>query len=68
MGAESHCDRSRRLGDLDTFAVVERVPDERTKSKLEQAEAEIGESTGSIGTSGMCLRLTRDAASLRPMR
>jgi hypothetical protein len=26
------------------------------------------ESTGSIGTSGMCLRLTRDAASLRPMR
>jgi hypothetical protein len=62
-------DRSRRLGDLDMFAVVERVPDERTKRKLEQAEAEIAREHGiSIGTSGMCLRLTRDAASLRPMR
>jgi hypothetical protein len=39
-------DRSRRLGDLDTFAVVERVPDERTKYKLEQAEAEIAREHG----------------------
>jgi len=39
-------DRSRRLGDLDTFAVVERVPDERTKSRLEQAEAEIAREHG----------------------
>lgn len=39
-------DRSRRLCDLDTFAVVERVPDERTKYKLEQAEAEIAREHG----------------------
>lgn len=39
-------DRSRRLGDLDTFAVLERVPDERTKGKLEQAEAEIAREHG----------------------
>jgi hypothetical protein len=34
-------DRSRRLGDLDTVVVLERVPDERTTRHLEQAEAEI---------------------------
>ena len=34
-------DRSRRLGDLDTVAVLERVPDERAKRELQQAEAEI---------------------------
>jgi hypothetical protein len=39
-------DRSRRLGDLDTFAVVQRVPDEGTKYKLEQAEAEIAREHG----------------------
>ena len=39
-------DRSRRLGDLDTLAVVERVPDERTKQRLEQVEAEISQELG----------------------
>ena len=34
-------DRSRRLGDLDTVAILERVPDERTTRNLEQAEAAI---------------------------
>jgi hypothetical protein len=34
-------DRSRRLGDLDTFAVVECVPDERTTRTLNQAQREI---------------------------
>lgn len=34
-------DRSRRLGDLDTVAILERVPDERTTRSLEQAEAAI---------------------------
>jgi hypothetical protein len=34
-------DGSRRLGDLDTVAVLERVPDERTTRTLEQAEAGI---------------------------
>jgi Domain of unknown function (DUF4111) len=34
-------DRPRRLGDLDTFAVLERIPDEETRRKLEQAETEI---------------------------
>jgi hypothetical protein len=39
-------DRSRRLGDLDTFAVLDRVPDERTTRKLQQAEAEIAREHG----------------------
>ena len=39
-------DRSRRLGDLDTFAMLERVPDERTIRKLEQAQAEIASEYG----------------------
>jgi hypothetical protein len=39
-------DRSRRLGDLDTFVVLERVPDERTARDLEQAEAEIARERG----------------------
>jgi Domain of unknown function (DUF4111) len=39
-------DRSRRLGDLDTFAILERVPDERTIRKLEQAQAEIASEYG----------------------
>lgn len=34
-------DRSRPLGDLDTFAVLERVPDERTRGELERVESEI---------------------------
>lgn len=34
-------DRSRRLGDLDTVAILERVPDERTTRNLEQSEAAI---------------------------
>jgi Aminoglycoside adenylyltransferase, C-terminal domain len=45
-GGTTFPDRSRRLGDLDTFAVVERVPDERTNRKLEQAEAEIAREHG----------------------
>jgi hypothetical protein len=53
-------DRSRRLGDLDTIAILERVPDERTTRNLEQAEAAMrcirsvvshrGRSSGHIGT------------------
>jgi hypothetical protein len=39
-------DRSRRLGDLDTFAVLELVPDERTRGELEWAEAEISREHG----------------------
>jgi Domain of unknown function (DUF4111) len=39
-------DRSRRVGDLDTFAVLERVPDERTTGKLERAEAAIAREHG----------------------
>jgi Domain of unknown function (DUF4111) len=34
-------DRSRRLGDLDTFTLLERVPDERTTRTLERAQREI---------------------------
>lgn len=34
-------DPPRRLGDLDTFAVLERVPDEDTKRALERAEDDI---------------------------
>jgi Aminoglycoside adenylyltransferase, C-terminal domain len=45
-GGTIFSDRSRRLGDLDTFAVVERVPDERTKRRLEQAETEIAREHG----------------------
>ena len=39
-------DRSRRLGDLDTVAVLERVPDERTTRTLERAHAEIAREHG----------------------
>jgi hypothetical protein len=39
-------DRSRLLGDLDTFAVLERVPNERSKRNIERAEAEIAREHG----------------------
>jgi hypothetical protein len=39
-------DRSRRLGDLDTFGLLERVPDERTTRELERAHAEIASEYG----------------------
>src|SRR4051794_10993276 len=39
-------DRSRRLGDLDTFAVLERVPDERTVQRLQHSEAPIAHELG----------------------
>lgn len=39
-------DRSRRLGDLDTVAVLEWIPDERAKRELQQAEAEIAREYG----------------------
>jgi Domain of unknown function (DUF4111) len=39
-------DRPRQLGDLDTFAVLERIPDEPTTRKLEQAQADIAREHG----------------------
>jgi Aminoglycoside adenylyltransferase, C-terminal domain len=39
-------ERPRRLGDLDTFAVFEHVPDEDTKGALEGAEEEIARAHG----------------------
>ena len=39
-------DRPRRAGDLDTFAVLERVPDERTIRELEHAHEEIAREHG----------------------
>jgi hypothetical protein len=39
-------DRSRPLGDLDTFGVLERVPDQRTTRSLEHAQEEIATEHG----------------------
>ena len=39
-------DRSRRLGDLDTFAVLDHRPDERTAQMLERAQVDIAREHG----------------------
>jgi hypothetical protein len=45
-GGTIFADRPRRLGDLDTFAVVERAPGEPTRRTLERTQAGIGRDHG----------------------
>jgi hypothetical protein len=45
-GGTIYPDHPRRLGDLDTFVVLERVPDDRLIRALERAEAEISSEYG----------------------
>ena len=45
-GGTVFSDRPQRLNDLDTFAVLERVPDNDTKGAIERVEGEIANELG----------------------
>jgi hypothetical protein len=45
-GGATFADRPRRAGDLDTYAVLARAPDELTARRIEEAHAEIARGTG----------------------
>jgi len=45
-GGTTFPDRPRRSGDLDTYAIVDRAPDERTVRRIDEAHAEIARDNG----------------------